>query len=572
MSGAGGTVERRAFLGLCAAVGAGSGVFPGLLLAGVEDAVALDGEITEETILHAERLAGLAFTPEQRQMLLQGVRTNVERYHSVRSLELPNAVPPALHFDPLLPGETPPAPSGGTVTVSRPTELPDPADPVALAYASVAELGALLRQGRVSSEALTRLFLDRLERHDEALECVVTLLPERALAQARRADAELAAGVDRGPLHGIPWGAKDLLAVAGAPTTWGAVPYQEQVLDEDATVVRRLDESGAVLVAKLTLGALAQGDVWFGGRTRNPWNLEQGSSGSSAGSASAVAAGLVPFAIGSETLGSIVSPATRCAVSGLRPTFGAVSRHGAMALSWSMDKLGPMARNVEDLALVFEAIRGPDGLDSTVVAADFQWEGPGAALPPGLRVGVLEGAFDGEGDEAELNREALQALLSLGVDPVPVTLPRDLPTAALRTILVAEAAAAFDELTTSGRDALLVSQGGGAWPNTFRTARFIPAVEYIQANRVRTLLMRRMAEALRELDVVVAPSYAQDLLLATNLTGHPVVVVPSGFRGNGAAISLSFLGQLHGEGAALALARSWQRATGHHLARPPQFG
>ena len=570
--------DRRHFLTLCTAAGAGTGLFPGVLWARVE----AEPEITEATIREAEALAGLTFTPEQREMMLQGLRTQRERYQALREVEIPNAVPPALHFDPVLPGaRLPVGPS--RVVPSVPAELPDPDRAGELAYASISELGALLRSGRVTSVQLTRLALERLRRHDRELECVVTLLEERAMAQAEAADRELAAGEDRGPLHGIPWGAKDLLAVSGAPTTWGAMPYREQRLDEDATVVRRLDEAGAVLVAKLTLGALAQGDVWFGGRTRNPWNLEQGSSGSSAGSASAVAAGLLPFAIGSETLGSIVSPASRCGVTGLRPTFGAVSRHGAMALSWSMDKLGPLTRSVEDAVLVFQAIRGPDDRDPTVRETSLLWDGPelarrlvpggsgGPVVPEGLRVGILEGAWEGDGEEGDLNRAALASLRALGVDPTPVSLPSTLPLGSLRSILTAEAAAAFDDLTRSGQDGLLVSQGPGAWPNTFRTARFIPAVEYIQANRARSLLMVEMDRLFREIDVLVAPSFAPDLLLSTNLTGHPAVVVPSGFRRDGTPVSLSFVAGLFRDAEAARLAFLWQSTTAHHRAHPPRF-
>jgi Asp-tRNA(Asn)/Glu-tRNA(Gln) amidotransferase A subunit family amidase len=560
------TLDRRRFFALCSAAGAGTGLFPGLLYATTLN----EPEITEDTIREAEALAGLSFTPEQRTMLLQGVRGNRARFHEVRAVAVPNGVPPAVRFDPRLPGRPDPA---GEMRAEPdvPARLPDPADRDALAFASIGELGTLLRAGAVTSVALTELALERLDRHGPVLECVVTLLRRRALAAAERADVELASGLDRGPLHGIPWGAKDLLAVAGEPTTWGAVPYREQIFEHDATVVRRLDEAGAVLVAKLTLGALAQGDVWFGGRTRNPWNLEQGSSGSSAGSAAAVAAGLVPFAIGSETLGSIVSPASRCGVTGLRPTFGTVSRHGAMALSWSMDKLGPLVRHAEDAALVHAAIAGPDGLDPSVCEAGFTWEGGRPGLE-GLRIGYLPEAFEGDSEDRALDHAALAALRSLGADPVPVALPSDVPMNALRTILTAEAAAAFDELTTSGRDALLVGQGPGAWPNTFRVARFIPAVEYIQANRVRTLLMERMERVFEPIDVLFAPSFAPDLLLSTNLTGHPAVVVPSGFRSDGTPASVSFVGALFGDSGALRAARAWQQATGHHLRRPPGFG
>jgi Asp-tRNA(Asn)/Glu-tRNA(Gln) amidotransferase A subunit family amidase len=403
------------------------------------------------------------------------------------------------------------------------------------------------------------------------------------MEQARRADRELARGVWRGPLHGVPWGAKDLLAVSGYPTTWGAAPFKEQNIDEDATVVRRLDEAGAVLVAKLSLGALAWGDVWFGEKTRNPWNTEQGSSGSSAGPGSATAAGLVGFAIGSETWGSIVSPSTRCGVSGLRPTFGRVSRHGAMALSWSMDKLGPMCRGVEDCALVFSAIQGGDGLDPTAIDRPFVWD---ADLDVrSLRVGYLKSVFErelefGDDDTEEdraaarewlsLDMQALDMIRSLGVELIPMELP-DLPVSALSFILSAEAGAAFDELTRSGRDDELVRQIEDAWPNVFRQARAIPAVEYIQANRVRTLVMREMEVALEGIDCWVAPSFGGSNLLLTNLTGHPAVVLPDGFRSDGTPVSITFNGRLFGESEILALARAYQEATGFHHRHPKGF-
>jgi Asp-tRNA(Asn)/Glu-tRNA(Gln) amidotransferase A subunit family amidase len=415
------------------------------------------------------------------------------------------------------------------------------------------------------------MYLDRLKRHGPTLECVVTLTEELAMEQARRADQELAAGRYRSPLHGIPWGAKDLLAVRGYRTTWGAKPFEDQVIDEDATVVRRLEEAGAVLVAKLTLGALAMGDVWFGGRTRNPWNLEQGSSGSSAGSASSTVAGLLGFTIGSETLGSIVSPATRCGATGLRPTFGRVSRFGAMALSWSMDKLGPLCRSVEDCALVLNAIHGADGKDPTAKEVPFNWD---AGKPISqLRVGYLKSGFeDDESRSHDFDVEALRVVRSLGIDPIPIELPDGYPLGALRTILSAEAAAAFDELTRSGRDELLVRQNAGAWPNSFRRSRMVPAVEFIQANRVRTMVMGAMESAMEGIDVFVTPSYAGDVLLVTNLTGHPAVVLPSGFNDEGSPQSVSFIGKLWGDAEALRLAKAYQDATEHHLKTPPLFG
>jgi Asp-tRNA(Asn)/Glu-tRNA(Gln) amidotransferase A subunit family amidase len=556
--------DRREFLALCASLGIGGTLLPGVLWARFQEEPA----ITQEVLAEAEKLAGLEFTPEEREMMLEALQRNREGYQALRKVEIPNDVPPALHFDPMPVGARPPQ-GPSVLRPSRPRRLPDPSRPVELAFASVLELGALLRSRELTSEALTHLYLDRLDRHGPRLECVVTMMGDQALEQARRADRELDAGRVRGPLHGIPWGAKDLLATRGVPTTWGAMPYRDQVLDFDATVVRRLDDAGAVLVAKLTLGALAQGDVWFEGRTRSPWDLDQGSSGSSAGSAAAVAAGLVGFALGSETLGSIVSPASRCGTTAIRPTFGRVSRHGAMALSWSMDKLGPFTRYVEDSALVLSAIQGPDGMDSTVRDVPFAWDGERGL--DGIRVGVIASAFEGQEEDRALDREALEVIRSLGVDPVSVELPADLPLAAMRVILTAEAAAAFDQLTLSRRDALLVRQDEGAWPNSFRTARFIPAVEYIQANRLRTLVMAALDRVLADVDVVVTPSFAPNLLLATNLSGHPVVVLPSGFRADGTPTSLSFLGGLWKDAEALQVARAYQEASGHHLRRPPPF-
>jgi Asp-tRNA(Asn)/Glu-tRNA(Gln) amidotransferase A subunit family amidase len=461
---------------------------------------------------------------------------------------------------------------------------PDPAAAEELAFRPVTELAWRLRNREVSSATLTRMYLERLRRYDPHLEAVVTLTEERALERAAAADRELDAGNWRGPLHGVPWGAKDLLAVRGYKTTWGATPYQDQEIDLDATVVRRLDDAGAVLVAKLTLGALAWGDVWFGGRTRNPWSLEQGSSGSSAGSSAATAAGLVGFAIGTETWGSIVSPATRVGASGLRPTFGRVSRHGAMALSWTMDKIGPICRSAEDCALVFAAIHGPDGEDPTAVEASFPW--PPDREISRLRVGWVRSLFeeaieadpeDGEEGEAfaarqrdqrRLDLATLDTLRSLGVELVPMELPEGLPVDALSFILSAEAAAAFDELTRSGRDDLLVRQIENAWPNVFRHSRLIPAVEYIQANRVRTLLLRAMERAVAPFDAYVAPSFGGSNLLLTNLTGHPAVVVPNGFHPDGTPGSITFQGRLYGETAPLALAVAYQGVTDWHRRHP----
>jgi Asp-tRNA(Asn)/Glu-tRNA(Gln) amidotransferase A subunit family amidase len=570
-------VDRRRFVGTLVGLG-GSVVFAEALWAAAEK----EGKVGLAAIAEAEKLAGLEFSAAERELMLEDVHELVAAYEAIREVPLPNEVAPAFRFDPLLPGtvvEVPPGPSRRS-RVEAPAMPPDAAG---LALLPVTHLGELLRSGQLTSTELTRAYLDRLRRHGPVLECVVTLTEELALRQAARADEELAAGRDRGPLHGIPWGAKDLLAVRGYPTTWGAMPFKEQTIDTDATVVRRLEEAGAVLVAKLSLGALAWGDVWFGGTTHNPWNLEEGSSGSSAGSAAATAAGLAGFTIGSETWGSIVSPCTRTGATGLRPTFGRISRHGAMALSWTMDKLGPICRSVEDCALVLEAIHGPDGEDGTVVDLPFRWD---AELDPrSLKVAYVPSHFEEQPlpEEATAEeRETARATLEngrvtldvlrreLGIELIPFELP-DLPVDSLSFILSAEAAAAFDELTRSGRDDLLVRQERYAWPNVFRQARLIPAVEYIQANRVRALLMREMEQTVAGIDVYVTPPYGGSNLLLTNLTGHPAVVLPNGVKSNGAPTSVTFNGKLFGEAAILAVARAYQEATGFHRRHPPLF-
>lgn len=540
--------------------------------------VRLDGfrpDVTVEDLEHAEAVQGLQFTPAQRELMLDDVTERLESLAAIREAEPPNSVPPALVLDLSLGGEPRPAPGAGA-TVPMPASMARPADDRDLAFASIPELGAMLRSSAVTCVGLAEFFLERLERFDPQLLAVVTLTTERALEQARRLDAELASGTDRGPLHGIPWGAKDLLAVRGTPTTWGAEPYRDQAFDADAEVVRRLDAAGAVLVAKLTLGALAWGDVWFGGMTRNPWNVDQGASGSSAGPGSAVAAGLVPFAIGSETLGSIVSPSTRNGVTGLRPTFGRVPTDGAMALSWSMDKLGPMGRSVTDCALVFDAIRGAGPATPNAAQADPTFPYDPAASVAGLRVGVLQSAFDeGDGDGAEADRATLGVIGRLGADVRPVGLPADLPLDALGIILEAEAAAAFDGFTRTGLADRLVRQERNAWPNVFRHARFIPAVEYINANRIRTQLMRAMGELMTQIDVLVAPSFGNGALLTTNLTGHPAVVLPNGFfpvedhPERRQPHSITFMGPLWKDHLPLRLAHAVQAATDFHRRRPP---
>ncbi len=558
--------DRRTFFASLASLGASA------TLAGTARATAEDRPVDTDTIRHGETLAGLRFTDTQRELMLDEVRELGGKYEAIRRVPLPNSVAPALRFDPTLPAD--PLPAAAPPPVFPAVAAGRPADLESLAFAPLAVLSHLLRRREVRAVELTEMVLHRLRRYDPLLHCVVTLTEERALEQARRADAELAAGRWRGPLHGIPWGVKDLFAVEGYPTTWGAAPFATQTLDGDATVVRRLDHAGAILVAKLSLGALASGDVWFGGQTCSPWKLADGSSGSSAGSAAAVAAGLLPFAIGTETRGSILSPCTRCGATGLRPTFGRVSRHGAMALAWSMDKVGPICRSAEDCALVFAAILGPDGYDDTVVDRPFPWD-PHRPLAT-LRVGYLRSLFEAlpltstDPEWTAHDLATVEVLRSLGVELVPVELP-DLPVDALSFILNVEAAAAFDELTRFGQDARLVRQDRGAWPNRFRVARLVPAVEYVQANRVRRLLMQAMRQALAGVDVYLAPTYGGSNLALTNLTGHPAVVLPNGFRADGTPTSITFCGNLFAEAEALLLAHAFQQATEFHRLVPPAF-
>jgi Asp-tRNA(Asn)/Glu-tRNA(Gln) amidotransferase A subunit family amidase len=520
--------------------------------------------IKTQHIANAEKTLGLEFTAAERKLMLDDVNEQLARFEQLRAVSIDNSVPPAFAFDPRVPGMTFET-KQRRPRYSRVPRLRVPSNLEDAAFWPVSHLAYLLRTRQVSAVELTRMYLERLQRLDPLLKCVATFTDDLALKQARRADREIKRGDYRGLLHGIPYGAKDLLATRGIRTTWGAEPYRDQVFDYNATVIDRLDEAGAVLLAKLSVGALAWGDVWLDGvMTRNPWNFDEGSSGSSAGSAAATAAGAVAFAIGTETLGSIVSPSTRCRVTGLRPTFGRISRFGAMALSWTMDKLGPIARTVEDCAIIFDALRGPDGRDLTVTDYAFNYD---ARLDVrALRVGYVPRAFDQERDNKTNDDTSLAVLQSLGIRLIPIDLPA-LPVDASAIVLVAEAAAAFDELTRSHRDDELARQVKDAWPNVFRRARLIPAVEYIQASRVRTQLMAAMRDRLADIDVYVAPSFDDNLIL-TNLTGHPAVVVPNGIDAKGHSSSLTFTGKLYGEAAALSLAKAYQDATKFHLRHP----
>ena len=512
-----------------------------------------------------ENLAGLDFTQSERDTMLQTLSVLRGKYDTLRTVELPNSIPFPLYFDPRIPGQVIPKGRENYLFQEFPTRRPDNIEDCA--FFTIGQLAHLMRTQQVSSVELTEMYLDRLKRYGPELECVVTLTEDLALKQASMADEEIRRGRYLGPLHGIPYGAKDLLAVPGYKTTWGATTHKDQIIDETATIIKKLEDAGAVLVAKLTLGALAWGDVWFGGKTRNPWNMEQGSSGSSAGPGSATAAGLVGFSIGSETWGSIVSPATRNGVTGLRPTFGTVSRSGAMALSWSMDKLGPMCRSVDDCALIYSVIKGTDGLDLSVVDVPFQV--PIKKELRSLRIGYIESAFN-DTNTADNDRAVLTRLRELGFKLVPIELP-EFPTSSLSFLLNVEAAAAFDEMTRNNKDDELVRQVKWAWPNVFRTARHVPAVEYIQANRARMILNQKMSELFKNIDVYVVPSFWGDNLLRTNLTGHPCVVLPNGFNEKGSPTSISFIGDLYKDGEVIAVSHAYQRGTGWHKEYPPKF-
>lgn len=522
-------------------------------------------EISKNDIISSEKILGIEFSSSERDSLINTVARRLGQYKALREIDIPNNISFPLFYDPLPIGMK--ISQGKDNFQFRDIKTLRPDNLEKCAFMTIPQLAYLIRTKQVSSEELTRMYLDRLKRYQNDLQCVVTLTEELAIEQARKADLEISNGKYLGLLHGIPWGAKDLLSVPNYKTTWGAVPFKDQIIDEKGTVVKKLEEAGAVLVAKLTLGALAWGDVWFGGKTKNPWNLEQGSSGSSAGPGSATSAGLVGFSIGSETWGSIISPSTRNGVTGLRPSFGTVSRSGAMALSWTMDKLGPMTRSVEGAAIVFETIRGKDNIDRTV--KDIQFKYPKVEDLKKLRVGYIASAFN-DSVVSENDKASFEIIQSLGLNLIPIELP-NFPTGSLSFILQAEAAAAFDELTRTNQDDLMVRQIKNAWPNVFREARFIPAVEYINANRARSLLNQEMANLMEKVDVYLIPSYYGDNLLRTNLTGHPCVVVPNGFNDKGSPTSISFIGNLYHDGNVLAVAKAFQEASDWHKKHPPKF-
>lgn len=526
-----------------------------------------DTPITSEMIKNAASVIGLEFTPAERDTMIDALEDTRENLLAIRNLKLDNSIPPALNFNPI--------PVGKRFNFQqRPQawDLPEnvelPENRNELAFYTIGELSSLIKNRKISSVELTEFFLERIRKFDDQLEAVITVTRDRAMEYAQQMDAELEEGIYRGPLHGIPYGAKDLLAVEGYKTTWGAAPYKDQEINETATVIRKLDEAGAILIAKTTLGALAYGDIWFGGRTNNPWDLEQGSSGSSAGSASGTAAGIYPFAIGTETLGSLVSPSTRNGTTALRPTYGRVSRNGAMALSWTMDKIGPITRSVEDAALVFNAIYGSDGIDQTLIDLPFNYNADLDITT--LKIGYLESAFERDYPNKQRDSLVLETMRDLGVELIPIELP-DYDVGPLRIILTAEAAAAFDQLTLTNQDDMMEWQEPNSWPNTFRAAHFIPATEYINANRARYKLIHKMDSMMQKVDVYISPSFGGGNLLVTNLTSHPSVVLPNGFTDDNHPTSITFTGNLFDEATVLSVAKAYQDATNHHKKHPPLF-
>jgi Asp-tRNA(Asn)/Glu-tRNA(Gln) amidotransferase A subunit family amidase len=528
--------------------------------------------VTKEQVAAAFVLLGIEFQDSELDMMLRRVNDALSGYEELRKVDVPYDAEPAFAFHPGLPSRVPgKGPARYATTIPIATTAKAPKNLEDLAFLPVTGLAPLVRSRAVTSTELTKMYLARMNRYSPNLLCLVTLTEELALERAAAADKEIRAGRYRGPLHGIPFGVKDLFDTKGILTAWGAEPFQKRIPNRDATVVERLHGAGAVPMAKLSMGALAMGDLWDKGQTKSPWSWSEasksyarGSSGSSAGPASATAAGLVGFALGTETLGSIVSPSTQCGTAALRPTYGRVSRYGAMALSWTMDKIGPICRGVEDCAIVLHVIHGPDGHDRSVAADPFHWE-PRRPLSA-MRVGVLQKAFDGMRDsEKPVYAQALADLRKAGVTLTTVDFDENLPP--IRFLLEAEGAAAFDDITRDGQIRSLKGQTAGSWPNTFRSARLTPAVEYIRAQRARTLVIERFEKFMADWDAIVIPPSA--LLVTTNLTGNPQVVMKCGFVDDtlqdGSKIkfprSISFLGRIYDEGSPLRVALAYEQAT-----------
>ena len=557
-------MNRRKFMAYFSSIGLGATLLPGTLVAVAQDA----DEITVDMVIAAEKIAGLSFPEDMRERFVRDLNRLRTNYQNIRAMKLDASVAPCFVFNPVPPGFEEIEPERNpSITSSVSVTMPNTEEE--LAFLSVTYLSALIKTRQVTSTDLTKIYLSRLKQYDPKLKCVITLTEKLALEQARKADKEISAGDYKGPLHGIPWGVKDLIAVKGYRTTWGAEPYKNQVIDTDATVYKRLTNAGAILVAKLTSGGLATGDTWFGGKTRNPWNTEQGSGGSSAGPGSATAAGLVGFSIGTETQGSIISPSSRCGVTGLRPTFGMVSRHGVMPLSWTMDKVGPICRSAEDCAIVLNAIYGPDGYDTAVVNRPFNWH-PADDLTK-IRVGYVKSSFERESraqtdegrrrarEQKQIDNSAVEVFRSLGIELIPLEFPQSISARNLGFVLHIEGAAVFDDIVLSGE---IDSMTDSNRPYRFRVRRFTPGVEYIQANRVRTILMQDFSKALKDIDVYIGGSTS-----ITNHTGHPAMTIPHGFI-NGLPTGLRINGNLFKDAEMITVARAFQNATDHHTKHP----
>lgn len=526
-------------------------------------------QITTSEIANAEKMLDLSFTPAKRDSMIGVLNTNLQYYKWLHTFNLANSVPLTNWFDPVLP-EMNFAATQNKIDWNIAANVSMPANKNDLAFYSIAELASLIKNKKITSTELTRFFIKRLRKYGDTLHCVISLTEEIALKQARKADAELAKGIYKSPLQGIPYGLKDLFAVKGTKTTYGTPPYKDQVIDEDAFVYTQLEKAGAVLVAKLSMGELAMDDIWFGGQTKNPWNLQQGSNGSSAGSASATVAGLVPFAIGTETYGSIVAPSATCGATGLRPTFGSVARTGGMTLAWTSDRIGPICRSAEDAAIVFAYIHGADNDDRASRTMPFNYTGN--ADLKSLKVAYAKNYIDSLPANSS-EKKVIRTLQKAGVQVTPIDFPSNLHTNDLLvTIWAAESAAAFDPLTRSGQDEKMVQQWQNRYPNMLRSARFIPAVEYLNVCRVRYLVMQQAYQLLSKYDIIIVPSMADEPMALTCLTGNPCITLPSGMPADGAPSSITFIGgKLYSEATITAFAKKFQQLTKYNEMHPEMF-
>ena len=524
--------------------------------------------VTNTDVKTAEKMFGLSFNDAKRDSMLSILSNNIKTYAYLHSLNIKNSAPLPLSYNVALPNMVIPK-KQLPVNFNIPANVNLPANINDLAFYSIPQLASLIKSKKISSEKLTRFYLERLKKYGPVLHCVVELTDTIAISQARKADADLAKGIYRSPLQGIPYGIKDLFAVKGTHTTWGTPPYKDQIINETAFVAQKLQQAGAVLVAKLSLGELAEDDVWFGGLTRNPWDISKGSGGSSAGSSSATAAGLVPFAIGTETYGSIVDPSMRCGVTGLRPTFGSIARTGAMVLAWTSDKIGPICRSAAEGAIVFYYIHGANREDASSI--DFAFNYKDAVDIKKFKIAYIKNYIDTL-PASSTEKQTLATLKKMGATVTPITLPDDLHGDEILNLIVGvESATAFDPFTRSNKDDEMVQQGKDRWPNTFRTSRFVPAVEYLNACRLRYQIMAQIGPLLDKYDVIITPPETGDQLAITNLTGNPSITLPNGWLKNNMPASISFIGKHFGEAKLLAFAKAYQEFTGYILKHPGGF-